>query len=91
MKKFFKNLWLVLVYSSANREKISLTIKSLLTIAVPFAINYFGINRMFADDVVNQSVNIIDALLVFVGVSGAVYGSIRKFVLTIVGEHDALQ
>jgi len=72
-----------IVYSSADANKISLTIKSASFIIIPVLMAYFGWDESMAGDFISDVVTLTTAAF-------ALFGLARKIVLTYFGENEAL-
>lgn len=90
-----EKLWLWLVYSSTNKDKIALTIKGAIgTVLVTFSIFAGDINLPLLGDSINAVID--TALMVLqttVGTVSAVamlVGAVRKLYSTFVGKNDVV-
>jgi len=84
------------VYSSTNPEKLSLTVKAVLTGIIPYVIVLSGlthtaINSSELNDVVATVAMTIQYGLTFVAAILGAYGTIRKVYLTATGQNPVVQ
>jgi len=91
-----KTFWRWLVYSSADANKFSLTVKAVLIGALTFATTLAGFAQVQLPT--EQLTVLVDQLIfvlqTFIGLCAgitAVYGAIRKLSLTYLGENAALK
>ena len=90
MKDFVKTLVRVLVYSSANREKIALTIKAGFVAIATFGVSYFGIDQLLVNDLANALYVLVSSFLLFISTATATYGALRKLLRLVFRTADTL-
>lgn len=92
--KYIKNFWNWLVWSSADPEKLALTVRGALVVAVPVILNIvqtacgfglvcLGIDAPGLNEVVNVIVAFVSAVATIVGCIMFVIGFLRKIILTV--------
>lgn len=100
--KYLKLLWRWVVKSSADPEKMSLTIKGLLVLLIPYiltsldmvcAIGQYciSVDESFLKDTVDFIGQSAYLILSFVGAAMTFWGAIRKVDLTVRGENKTLR
>ena len=90
----FKTFWNWLVVSSADEDKLSLTLKGIFGAAVTTLTVVLGFANIHVGDltpVVDALITLIQAIAAVVSAVVTLYGLVRKVVLTITGEHAGLQ
>lgn len=99
MKKiieFLKVVWKWLVFSSANAEKISLTVKSILYALIPFILIITQAYRIQIDNAYLTAVidQIIAIIIIFGGMVTAIsagFGALRKIYTTFTGTNAVVK
>lgn len=95
LKKMIKNFFTWLVASSADPNKVSLTVTSALTALIPYGIFLSGITHHSLDAadagaVVAAIGTLVQVLLTAVSVCLFLYGLIRKIYLSLTGRNAAM-
>lgn len=86
--------WIVL--SSADPAKLSLTVKGLLTMAVPFIITIAGLTNIHVPDekgmtlIIDGIATAVQIILGIIGLAATLIGVIRKIVTTYNGTNEVL-
>jgi len=81
-----------MVYSSKDMDKLSTTVKGILTGVVTLLTFYLGVQDIVVDPnlftgLIDSVIALLQALGVVVGSVATVYGFIRKIALTATGRH----
>mgnify|MGYP001619359812 CR=1 FL=1 len=84
--EYLKKIWKWLVYSSANKEKISLTIKGVGLALIPYVAGFaplIGLNVSGLPDLVGNVAELVGVLLTGIGLVGVALGLFRKIFIGI--------
>lgn len=76
--------WTFLVWSSTNQGKISSSLKAASVLIIPFLMAYYGLDQSTATQVISDTLTALSLLasLIF---------TLRKIVLTVLGENVAFE
>lgn len=91
-----EKIWDWVTWSSKNADKVSLTLKGILTGAVTLAAWGFGLGHIeipsdLSSAIVDGTVNVILALSGLLSAVSIVIGLIRKLALTFAGKNQAIR